>query len=280
MSDIINLYMNDSWRGPGKVVSNLKKGLQQLNIDVNINPPIDHITENSRTYCLQNIPEVLYSNKRPWVVFGPNLCVLPTELPPIMQQDYRKFIVNSDWTYNLYSRFLSTDNLDIWAVGVDTDLFYDTKNDTKTNDCLLYYKNRDNIELHAIINILQSNNQSYKLIEYGKYNETDFLKTISQSKYCIMLNNTESQGIAVQEIMSSNLPLFVWDCTIWDYMGEANKIEASSVPYWSNICGIKCTNNIDTRFKEFLENYNKYIPREYILQNFTLVKGAENLIKI
>ena len=44
MSDIINLYMNDSWRGPGKVVSNLKKGLQQLNIDVNINPPIDHIT--------------------------------------------------------------------------------------------------------------------------------------------------------------------------------------------------------------------------------------------
>ena len=97
-----------------------------------------------------------------------------------------------------------------------------------------------------------------------------------------MLTNTESQGIAMEEIMSCNLPMFVWDIDFWDHRGDQHKVPATSVPYWDDICGDKITKKEEFKdhFSNFLSRQNSYNPRDYIIKNLTLKQKAQELLTL
>ena len=67
-----------------------------------------------------------------------------------------------------------------------------------------------------------------------------------------MMNKTESQGFAIQKIMSFNVPMLVWDYKINFING--NNISGTSVPYWSSNCG-----EIFSDKNELEESLNKII---------------------
>lgn len=262
--------------GPWKVIKNLALGLDQLDYPYLIN---SQIQEDSFKVCLSEHP-ILYTKFLSETFVGPNLVTLPIDNSIVMSMNYKKYIINSQWTYDCYKTWIPEDKLVIWPVGIDTEMFDDKKKCEKTNDCLLYYKRRDNSELLMVIDLLKNNNQSYQIIEYGQYSEEQFLETISKSHYCILLDGIESQGIACEEILSCNLPMFVLELTHWNDRGEQYKFPASCVPYWDERCGIK-SKDIDTDvFRDFLKKINQFNPREYILENLTLKKQASELISI
>jgi glycosyltransferase involved in cell wall biosynthesis len=278
LKKMINLYFNDSSRGPGKVYGNLIKGLRNLNIDHTINHSIDNGWKN---LILQQ-HWALSTNKIHDSIIGPNICVIPIENQNVMAQKYKKIIVPSIWVKNLYRRWLPDDKIVIWPVGIDTDYFNNFSQEKKINDCLIYYKRRDETDLNLVINLLKQKNQSYEIIRYGSYSEMELIDKIKKSKYCFLLNNTESQGIAVQEMMSCNLPLFVWDTTIWEDYGQIHSIEATSIPYWDSTCGISVQKETEIfkRFDEFIDNINTYNPRQYVLNNLSLEKTTLELLSL
>ena len=47
-----------------------------------------------------------------------------------------------------------------------------------------------------------------------RYDENEFLNYIKTCKYGIVLDAHESQGFAIQEMLSCNLPLLVWGVTL------------------------------------------------------------------
>ena len=147
-------------------------------------------------------------------------------------------------------------------------------------NCLIYSKARSDEELNFVLKMLMEFEQTFNIIKYGSYNERMFLDSMEKSKYCFMLNNTESQGIAVQEIMSCNLPVFSWDMTHWDHRGEEYKVPATSVPYWSELCGEKTSEKeeIKNLFSEFLSKIDSYSPRQYVLNNLTLEQRSKELL--
>ena len=66
---------------------------------------------------------------------------------------------------------------------------------------------------------------------------SDFLFDLlleTTSEFCFVLNGTESQGIAVQEIMSYDTPMLVWDIESWEDQGPEWSVPATSIPYWSD----------------------------------------------
>jgi hypothetical protein len=275
---MINLYYNGNGRGPGKVVDNLILGLQKLNVPFRLNPNEDNSWVN---FILQEHSS-LYSEKIHNSIIGPNICVLPIDNSVVMSQSYKKIIVPSEWVKNLYMKWIPEDKIHVWPAGINTEKFYENSKQEKEIDCLIYFKRRSINELNLIKNFLQSKNLSFVVIEYGSYNEETFLTTIHKSKFGFILNNTESQGIAVQEIMSCNLPLMVWDVQFWEDRGDENKVLASSVPYWDKMCGEKyytyneITNNIDN----FILNLSNYTPRKFILENLNIIKTTEMIIKL
>ena len=123
-------------------------------------------------------------------------------------------------------------------------------------------------------------NKSYDIISYGGYSEKDFISRISRAKRGIVIDDTESQGLAIQEMMSCNLPLLVWDVKEWTHYGEKYKCDATSVPYFDETCGRKFYNReeIEETFDTFMgKNYN---PRDYILHNLTLSKKAHDIVNV
>lgn len=259
--------------GPNKLVANLIKGLQRINVEYAVN----QICEING--CLQSWAP-LFQQLPPTTICGPNLVVHPSDNPRIFQK-FKRIILPSDWTKLMYECYPETSGCDfkIWSVGIDTEVY--TPQQDKEIDCLVYYKNRTKSELQGVLDLLNEKNQTHALVSYGSYKEEVFIGLLKKCRYGILLTGTESQGIAYMEILSSNLPCFVLDKAVFD-VGKGS-FSATSVPYFDATCGeISSYGSFDmvNDFKVFLDNVEKYKPREYILKNHTLEKSAAKYVQL
>lgn len=274
---LVLLYSYNS-RGPGKVISNLKKGLDSLGVPYVENP--NSIAQDDLVVALQWSNMVHQVNPEN-LILGPNICTLPIDNNYIMNGSYKYVIVPSQWVKDLYMRWLPEEKIKIWASGIDTDEFPDVSKEEKSNDVLLYLKNR----VYDVYDFALSSvpiDASYQTIAYGGYSEVEFKDALKRSKMCVVVDDTESQGIAIQEIMASNIPLVVLDKTRWNTRDEAPDTPATSVPYWDERCGIKVIQDTDLKeaIKKVYDNIGSYSPRDYILGNLSLETSASNLLQI
>ena len=267
---------NGMTRGPTKVVKNLLQSLDDCNISYRSNEELyeynlflgwDDFSYNH--YCkLKNKKNVL---------IGPQIWPWSSQWNYLKDINYSKVITPSKWVKNLFSKSWSDVKTCVWPVSI-----YPPKiSNNLKYDCLVYYKNRSENDLNYLINFLNEKNISYIGLQYGNYNYDEFIECLSQVKYCIILDNTESQGIAIQEMMACNKPLLVWDIEEWDHMGEQFKVPATSVPYWSDECGEKFyhKSEIDLAFERFCDKINDYCPKNLIDRELSPQQSVQLLLK-
>jgi len=105
----------------------------------------------------------------------------------------------------------------------------------------------------------------------------------------IFLCEHETQGIAYQQALSMNIPILAWDHGgFWQdpefYPQRVNFSPVTSVPYWSDQCGLRFK-NITTFAKsldQFVKNLNKkkFKPRKYVYENLNLKLSAKKYLDI
>lgn len=293
ISDKVYLhYSNGTHRGPGKVVQNLSKGLASLGLlaDPKDGPPQDFAYHG----ILQRMPigpQLMVCVNERKCLFGPNLVVLPNEFSETELGLLKHMVVPSQWVKDLYRRFdlLSNVRIDVWSAGIDTETWIppkESRNLSANLRCLLYFKNRSQTDLQFVQNTLRDRHIEFKVLEYGNYSEDQLREASYWASFGIILTNTESQGIAYMELLSTDLPLFVYDQPWWNNEGQYPKVDASSVPYFSEACGEKTVSPNKELFEVFLNNVRSgsvYSPRDYILSEHTLEKSASryrNLLKV
>lgn len=279
----LKILYKDVINGPGVVVTNTIKGLKQDNHQ------IVELTEKSDfCICLQNP----YDFQNFWneiSVIGPN-CWLDKNI----SKTFNKFIVPSYWVKNMYLidekfSFLRSQekNIHIWPTGIDTDHWISSVDKKiKSSKCLLYIKENDSSLIKEALNLIQDFGYEPISIRYGSYSENDLLNACNSVKFCITVTRTESQGFAYMQILSCDVPMFVFDKTVWDDQFPT-VFPASSSPYFSKECGEKINRNElyenkKILFEHFIKNINekKYQPRNFILNNFSLEKSTKNLMNI
>jgi hypothetical protein len=102
------------------------------------------------------------------------------------------------------------------------------------------------------------------------------LKYLQHSKYAIVIGRHESQGFAIQEAMSCNVPLFVWSVISMNQEVGYNyhDFPATSIPYWDEKCGefFHEYEEMENKFDLFLNKLELgfYNPRKFILENLSL----------
>ena len=181
-----------------------------------------------------------------------------------------------------------------WPVGIDTNKWIPFTNE-KTFDVLLYDKIRwehdhfNNILLQPIIKYLESKHLSYSIIKYGSYKQEDFLEKLKVSKAMIFLCEHETQGLAYQQVLACDVPIFAWDRGgYWQdpsyYPDRVMYETVSSVPYWDVKCGMKFKDYVEfeSYFNFFFEKVKAklFSPRKFIMDNLTLEKCAEKYVEI
>jgi len=285
---MINLwYSNGFWTqsdgrytGPQIVVKNLIEALKQENIPYSVN-------ENK--YDRNFIIQYDHTGHELHKTLDPKTCIIGPQIWPfdsygkyLMENPntFHKIIVPSDWVTNLFTDKFNLDKtkVSVWSVGIPPR----QSNLEKIYDCLIYFKRRPKEQIDSLVKLLREHGLTYKVVSYGSYEQSTFEQWIAQSKFCFLLNGTESQGIAVQEILAYNIPMLVWDIDSWVDMGEEYKIPATSIPYWDFRCGEKfyTYDDIVKNFDYFYANLANYKPKEYVEENLSYSKSILNLLSI
>jgi hypothetical protein len=275
---MLNIFYRDShlqgrMSGPKKVIQNLFHSLSDMGIPYAENEEKykSNLFLHWDPYQVNNYAQI--KNKETLLV-GPQVWPFAPEFSQLV--DYGKIITPSQWVADLYTKFFSVRGTLNWPVAI----YAPQINNNPTIDCLVYYKNRPVDHLQAVLSLLEKRSLTYTGLEYGNYSQEEFLESLGEVKFCVIIDNTESQGIATQEMMAVNKPIFVWDQTIWDHMGSEYSVPATSVPYWSDECGhkINSIDELETGFDHFYSNLSNYSPQDYVQRELSPQKTVQILL--
>jgi len=284
---MINLYYSEAYwghsatmNGPHKVVDNLIKSLDQEKIDYTINE--EKYEHNFLVQYDATAHEKHSKIEQDTTIIGPQVWMFDGYGQFLIENQnyYKKIIAPSEWVKNKFiTKFnLPEDKLAVWPVGIE-----EFNNIREPNyDCLIYFKRREQKELDAVKQFLDNKNLSYKMVEYGGYGEDGFKQLVNSAKFCFLINGTESQGIAVQEIMSMGVPIIAWDIKEWLDQGEAYRVPATSIPYWDKRCGEVFFNidDLEVTFSKFYATLDQYDPKAFIKDNLSFKCSVKTLLDI
>lgn len=289
MLNIISLSaVRDKITWPGKVVRNLMKWLDILGYPYVLNQALnttERLWIHDDTVALRYLDK-LENYVKP--IIGPNLYSLPRNIPDEVQIKNTPYIMPSQWIIDFWKQLGYSGIMWIWATWIDTHTFAPSQNPS-SNEVLVYIKKRSLDEERIVLQELEKKWILYSIIRYGAYAESDFQNVLSRVKYVIWLGCAETQGIALEEILSMNIPILVWDITFLGQWTPASKRDqdnftyeesqfdiVTSVPYFDERCGfiVKSWNEIPKAIEVMEHAYNTYSPREYIIENLSLAGQA------
>ncbi|MEI6430302.1 MAG: hypothetical protein WCO45_18255, partial [Pseudanabaena sp. ELA607] len=256
--------------GVERVFVNLCHGLDKLGINYQVNLPFHLLKPDDQVGVLGLGRNCLdgYTQSNP-IVAGIGLMTHPSEWPNLCS-DYPvvKYLQHSKWANNVYHPYFG-EKCHIWPVGIDTEKWHPNIQTSKTIDFLIYNKIMWNYEqtsqniLNPIQKCLSHKGLTFTELRYGFYKPEQYQSVLANCKAMIFLCEHESQGLAYQECLSSDVPILAWDqgeCLDPNRFSWGDPhIPATSVPYWDDRCGVKFTGiaEFPAKLEEFLDKLNQ-----------------------
>ena len=281
---MINLWYEDNRnqpiRGPQKVLIGLIESLQEFKI-----PYAENENKYEYNYLVQYGREGYEKHEK----LEHGSCIIGPQIWPFDQygqflkdnpQYYRKLSVPSisPKISFVHQGFLE-EKISIWPVGIK-----DINVNRTGNKFLVYFKERSEEELNFIIEFLNNHKCEYQVLRYGSYTQNQFYECLESCSRAIIVGRPETQGIAYQEMMSSNMPLLLWDVKEWYDYGVPEPYQKYPEPtlahYFSDECGIKFYSKEE--FNEIFDKFvtTNYTPKEYVLRELSYKVSVKNLLSL
>lgn len=277
--------LGQAGRGPKVVAENLLKELE-MRRDVHWDLCFREIPENKSInimWVINNVDDLRWAignkekvcAKELWA--GPNLVVVPQESERILNSDkIDRIVLNSEWTKEFYEKECPNliGKICIWAVGVDTEFWSPSSVKKRRNTNILVYNKNQNDLYVKLLPILEQYGE-VDVIKYSEYTSKEYKQALNDAAFMVWLSATESQGLALLEALSMDVPVLAWDPGQWEYYSQELEKEfiyrnASSSPYFSSQCGLKfkSSEEFESKLIEFMHEMKKlrFKPRNYLFQ--------------
>ncbi|MDO8575681.1 MAG: hypothetical protein Q7R78_03210 [bacterium] len=275
-------------RGPSSVLQSIIRGLDELNEPYVLNPFFssqinDMVLVPSGIETLKKTLKLRSEGKIKRLIVGPNITITPIdENSLLLNPNIDKILVPSEWVKNF---FLSFDkNLEskiiIWPAGID---IKEKGVDDSKNQYLIFKKNTDEKLFENICEYMRNNSIPFKVLEYGKFTKKEYLAELKKSFAMVYLQEIESQGIALLEAWSMNVPTFVWNPGSFVFKNYNKTVTGNiNAPYANEKTGdnFKDIEEFRRKLSTFIKNLNSYSPYEYAKENFRDNITTANLLKL
>jgi hypothetical protein len=219
-------------------------------------------------------------------IFGPHFSVFPNDKLNIIKSPNTIYNSLSEWVVDVWKQYEICSNLKFVSLpyGVDTDKFINNKHISERSEVFIYFKHRNPQELNVVEHFLKNKNVSYKIFSYNlRYDENSYLNFLQNAKYGIWVDAHESQGFALQEALSCDVPLLVWDVQSMcqEFNSHYPNYKATTTSYWDNSCGEKFYNSFELEeiYNTFINNIENYNPRKFIVDNLSIEMCENKLIE-
>lgn len=207
----------------------------------------------------------------------------------IARHNFKLFTQPSPWAKEALQPFAQGRMRDCFA-GIDMVRWPDWSAEPKTNDVLIYdklYWDRDqHIQsvLTPLISHLDQSGLSHQVIRYSKYSYAEFRRSLQRSRVFVFLSRHESQGLACNEAMAANLPVFAWDEGV---LADPNMpplpadANVTSVPYFDSRCGMRFKlDEMLPAFDAFWSTRERFKPRTFVEQKLALPHSGRRYLSL
>lgn len=282
----ISIFYKDPHEG---LTSSILRGLKKLQIPFNVNP--NNKNEIKDVFlCLQdanllrygiNLKEKKHIKK---LLVGPNMFARAYEENHLLShQAIDSYLSPSEWAKIscIEDEPPVANIIRVWPAGVDSD-YWKPENENKTSKkVLIYWKTEPEEFCDQVKNILINFGWEPIILKYGTYKHDQYKKRLNRVKFVIFLSRSESQGLALAECWSMNIPTLAWDPGEQSYMGK--KFDpVTSCPYLTNATGKrwKKLSELEYLLKNIPSYWQEFSPREWVLNNMTDEVSVNLLLKI
>ena len=221
-------------------------------------------------------------------LFGPHFSVFPEKHQmDIIRRNKVLYAQPSEWAAKIWrdSELCKNIKVEPLPFGVDIEKYKDTKPISERLNVFIYFKTRHPMLLNVIQSFLNSKGINGIVFNYNtRYDEHTYIEYLKNSKYGIWVGRHESQGFALEEALSMNVPLLVWNVKSMNEEHGYNyaDIPATVIPYWDERCGeyFYNVNELENVYNLFISKLETYKPREYIVENISIQKCEEKLVNL
>lgn len=220
-------------------------------------------------------------------VLGPGLYDHPSQAPRLMDDArFRVYVTTCGWHHDMFAPVYGEQRCGHWHAGFALSDWPDVSSVPKDIDVLIYDKvrwQRDHFEPTLIAPLrraLETRGLKHETIRYGRYDYRDYRRQLERSKAMIFLCEHETQGMAYQEAMASNVPILAWDPGTWVDPSaskyDSKPIAACSVPFFDDSCGdrFRDFSDFEATLDRFWARRASLAPRAYVARELTLEASA------
>lgn len=264
----------------------LVRGLRALGCDVRVNDFAAARARPDHPIGLAGYPSVLTHVDLPNpLIFGPGDPGHPDAAGAWAAQDKVRFIVQpSDWFVDFYRPWCG-DKMLRCPVGLDVEGLPDARGLAKSVDMLVYDKirwDRDSVVpavRDRLLAKLDAAGLSHRTLRYGGHTRESYVAALREARSMAFLCEHETQGLACEEALAMNVPVFAWDeGRLVDPLQAPFArpgLRVSSVPYFDESCGGTFTlADMEERFDAFWRDLPRFVPRPYIARTLSPAGAA------
>ena len=264
-----------------KIVSNMVRGFKECNIPYAVNGLVQDYDYN---YSISKfIDTTQYPNKL--FIFGPQFGSFEKFTSSMANNSI--YIQPSEPSINIRNALgFRVLPMKSYCIGVDTDEF---NSGNSEGIPFVYFKHRKQEDVDLVYDFMKSNNIKFHKIIYGTYKEEQYKDILRTAPYGIWVGSQESQGLAVEEALSCNVPLLVWNITkrgdeypLSKTKEKVKDMFATTIPYWDTCCGavVYSFQEFADNFHSFVSNVPTYKPRQFIVKELSLSKRAHAFLEL
>ena len=270
-----------AYPGHYAVVRSVVEGLRAIDADFNFNPAsmsaLARIVYAPANEALLQAADLKRRGAIDFLAAGPTNALFADECDGIMQMpEINLAIVAGAWAIDFYRGTPAlAGKTRVCPCGVDAE-FWKPRATKKERTAVVYWKSGDERFCEGVESIVRRCGLEPVRIRsrHGEHNifTPDMLRQmLDRSVVGVFLSTFETQGIALAEAWSMNVPTVVWDPQGDAEWRGRHFTAASSAPYLTAATGIAArdTAGLEPALRQALATLGSFQPREWVLANMT-----------
>jgi hypothetical protein len=264
------------------LVRSVVEGLRDIHADFNFNPrrmsELARVVYAPANEALLQAADLKGRGKIDYLVAGPVNALFTDECDGIVRRpEIDRLIVAHEWALDFFR-----DEPELVAksrpcpCGVDAEHWKPTGGASKTNVALVYWKGGDKAFVERVEQIVQAcglepQRLRSQLGEHALFNPAHYRQLLDRSVIGVFLSTFETQGLALAEAWSMDVPTMVWDPrgqAVWRGRSFQSR---SSAPYLTPATGRlwRTLDDLEPVLRGALAERSAFRPREWVLANMT-----------
>jgi len=290
--NVLSVYATDERvTGPGKVLRNTLRGFDQIGQPYYLNAPLES-TRRVWVHCHGRALVDLRKHES-IVLIGPNQAAFPCDLTKNPPRYKSALLQPSQWVVDLWRDEGYTElPVHRWPAGVDIEAWprREAATPRPEGELLVYHKYRPTAELQHLCSRLTEYKIPHRVLTCGSYTEPQYREALRKCPFVIWLGRAETQGFALLEALSSDVPILVIEPKGILHAQPLPMViprslknhKATSAPYFDERCGVRIQDlgQLDEALQEMRRRLNEFSPSSYVEDNLTLRSQATALVRI